>query len=171
MPASPPPPSYPAPKLLSTPDELSGSAAAEFRFATEGCSDNLSDCMYICSLESGPPFDCESPLVLKRLQEGQHSFSVYTDAKADVAASSIVEHFWVVDTVGPSLSLSQRGPPTYLPTKLTLEMVVVASEPLSVPLAADRVVAVNASCESVKELTSTSFLVTLRIDPVWPEPT
>lgn len=168
-PPSPPPPTFDAPVLLSTPASLSGLSSAEFRFASTRCNSGLA-CKYICSLDNAPAFACTSPLLLDRLQEGPHVFTVRVDSFQDILGSVSSRYEWTVDTQGPVLSLAHFGAPTYLPSTRRVQMLATATEPLAEPLKAENVRAVNASVDSIEEQGPASYLVTLLIDPVWPEP-
>lgn len=96
---------------------------------------------------------------------------MYAAATADIADGSPKTVSWVVDTAGPGFTLRRMGPPTYLPRDVSLRVRVDASEPLADTLVAADFAPVNATVAGVEALGDSAFVVTLDIDPVWPEPT
>jgi len=76
--------------------------AFAFSSSTEGNS-------FYCSLDNSVPVKCTSPQSYSDLSNGNHSFSVYAQSPQGLADSSPASYSWMVDTVAPSVTITNSS--------------------------------------------------------------
>lgn len=86
----------------ATPAAISNSNAATFEFS----SDEDPDVAYECSLDGADWTDCETPVELTSLSQGNHQFRIR--ATDDVDNSIVESYSWKVDTIAPTVSFDQK---------------------------------------------------------------
>lgn len=83
--------------ITSTPPALSGSAAANFSFASSEAGST-----FACALDSGGTTSCESPKTYAGLGDGSHTFRVQAVDAAGNVDTSAAAFSWQIAGVGPA---------------------------------------------------------------------
>ncbi len=96
----------PTPILDSTPPNPSGSSSAEFTF-----SDAEGDASFQCGLDGASFSACSSPQKYALLADGGHVFAVRAVDPAGNASIPTTGYAWLIDTVRPVVTLSDKPPP------------------------------------------------------------
>jgi hypothetical protein len=104
----------PTPSLGSTPPNPSGSNNAEFTF-----SDAEGGVSFQCSLDGAGFSACSSPQGYTALADGGHTFAVRAVDPAGNASAPTPPYAWLIDTVRPVVTLTDKPPPLTNRTSVT----------------------------------------------------
>ena len=128
-PPPPPPPIDPtayAPHIDSTDPATSPTALTTMTIAFSAAS---SGGTFSCSLDGSAATLCQSPVNYSGLTNGSHNFQVSATAPNGQSAGAAANYTWVIDTVPPSVTITNAGTLPTLTNLTSLSFSFVSSEP------------------------------------------